>query len=80
MVTILCTGLGVVAADGTTMNPVSLTIGGMDAPASPGALLPGNPGVYQVTAAIPNGISGDAVAVVLTVAGESSPPVTMAVQ
>jgi uncharacterized protein (TIGR03437 family) len=63
-----------------TFNPVTVTIGGVDVHASAGALIPGRPGVYRVTATVPDGVSGDAVPVVVTSAGQSSPPVvTMAV-
>jgi uncharacterized protein (TIGR03437 family) len=40
----------------------------------------GQPGVYQVTAIVPYGVSGDTVPVVVTVAGQASQAVTMAVQ
>jgi uncharacterized protein (TIGR03437 family) len=92
-ITILCTGLGTVtpavqagtpppaSPASTTNNPVSVTIGGLDAQASFGTLVPGQPGVYQVSAVVPAGVSGPAVPVVVTVAGQSSPAgVTMAVQ
>jgi uncharacterized protein (TIGR03437 family) len=58
---------------------VSVTIGGVDAPVSVSGLTSGNPGLYRVLATVPSGVSGDAVSVVVTVAGQSSPPVTMAV-
>jgi uncharacterized protein (TIGR03437 family) len=92
-ITILCTGLGTVTPSvpagtpppdspvSTTDNAVSVTIGGLDGQASFGTLVPGQPGVYQVTAVVPAGVSGPSVPVVVTVAGQSSPPqVTMAVQ
>jgi uncharacterized protein (TIGR03437 family) len=38
-------------------------------------------GLYQINAVVPSGIvTGDAVPVVLSIAGQTSPPVTMAVQ
>jgi len=47
-------------------------------------LTPGDPGLYQVNAVVPSGIvTGDAVPVVISVAGQTSPispPVTMAVR
>jgi uncharacterized protein (TIGR03437 family) len=92
-ISIFCTGLGVVTPDvpagttppaspiSSTVNPVTVTIGGQDGQATVGTLVPGQPGVYQVTAIVPNGVSGDAVPVIVTVAGQSSPAtVTMAVQ
>ncbi len=91
MVTIQCTGLGAVSPGvqagaspplpaPTTVNPVSVTIGGLDGQASVGTLVAGQPGVYQVTAIVPYGVSGDTVPVVVTVAGQASQAVTMAVQ
>ena len=62
------------------MNPVSVTIGGQNAAVSFSGLTPGFPGLYQINAVVPSGVSGDAVVVVVSVAGQSSPPVTMAVQ
>ena len=64
----------------STVNPVAVTIGGLDANASSATLIPGVPGVYQVTATVPSGVSGDTLPVVVTVAGQTSPPVTMSVQ
>ena len=41
----------------------------------------GDPGLYQINAVVPSGIvTGDAVPVVISVAGQTSPPVTMAVR
>jgi uncharacterized protein (TIGR03437 family) len=93
MITVQCAGLGAVTPPvqaglpppatpiSSTVNPVSVTISGVDAQATVGTLIPGRPGVYQVTATVPAGVSGDALPVVVTVAGQSSPAqVTMAVQ
>jgi uncharacterized protein (TIGR03437 family) len=93
-VVIYCTGLGAVTPAVTegspapfaplawTVNPVTVTIGGVAAPApSFYGLTPGLAGLYQVNVAVPAGIAtGDAVPVVLSVAGQSSPAVTMAVR
>ena len=92
-VVIYCTGLGAVApavAAGTaapssplarTVYPVSVSIGGQPAAVSFSGLTPGFVGLYQVNAVVPAGIStGNAVPVTLTVAGQTSPAVTMAVQ
>jgi uncharacterized protein (TIGR03437 family) len=91
-VVIYCTGLGAVTpaiADGSpappsplsnTVNPVTATVGGQNAPVSFSGLTPGFPGLYQVNAVMPAGVSGDALPLVLTVAGQTSPPVTLAVQ
>jgi uncharacterized protein (TIGR03437 family) len=92
-ITIQCTGLGAVdppvvagalPADSpisSTVNPIFVTIGGQDGQAAMGTLIPGRPGVYRVTAIVPQGVSGDAVPILVTVAGQSSQAnVTMAVQ
>lgn len=66
-----------------TDNPVSLTIGGVQAQVLFSGLTPGFAGLYQVNAIVPGGVTpGDAVAVVLSVAGQKSPDgaVTMAVR
>jgi uncharacterized protein (TIGR03437 family) len=93
-VVIYCTGLGAVTPAVTegspapssplawTANPVTVTIGGVTAPApSFSGLTPTLAGLYQVNVAVPAGIAtGDAVPVTLSVAGQSSPPVTIAVR
>jgi uncharacterized protein (TIGR03437 family) len=96
-VVIYCTGLGSVTpkvAEGapppavpplsTTDNAVTVTIGGTAATVAFSGLTPGAPGVYQINAVVPSGIvTGDAVPVVISVAGQTSPitpPVTMAVK
>jgi uncharacterized protein (TIGR03437 family) len=91
-VVIYCTGLGAVdpalpegAAPpvlplSNTVNPVTVTIGGRNAPAAFSGLTPGFPGLYQVNAVVPDGVSGDAVPVVVSVAGQVSPVVTLAVR
>jgi uncharacterized protein (TIGR03437 family) len=93
-VVIYCAGLGAVnpaVAAGapapsvpplsTTVNTVTVTIGGQPARVTFSGLTPGYPGLYQVNAVVPGGIvTGDAVPVVIGVAGQTSPAVTMAVQ
>jgi uncharacterized protein (TIGR03437 family) len=93
-VVIYCTGLGAVTPAVTegspapssplawTVNPVTVTIGGVAAPApSFSGLTPTLAGLYQVNVAVPAGIAtGNAVPVTLTVAGQTSPPVTIAVR
>ena len=65
----------------TTVNPVSVTIGGMPAQVMFQGLAPGFAGLYQVNAVVPSGIPpASTVPVTLTVAGQTSSPVTMAVQ
>jgi len=95
-VVIYCSGLGSVSpkvAEGAppltsplsnTDNPVTVTIGGVAATVSFAGLTPGDPGLYQINAVVPSGIvTGDAVPVVISVAGQTSPispAVTMAVK
>ena len=93
VVVLFATGLGEVAppvAAGTaapaeplsrTIHTVSLTIGGVAAEVLFAGLAPGFAGLYQVNSIVPEGVTpGDAAAVVLRVAGQASPPVTMAVR
>ena len=64
-----------------TDNPVTVMIGGRPAAVSFSGLTPGYAGLYQINAVVPAGITpGDAVPVVISVAGQTSPPVTMAVR
>jgi uncharacterized protein (TIGR03437 family) len=93
-VVIYCTGLGVVAPAvkegspapttpplSTTVNAVTVTIGGKAAQVAFSGLTPGYAGLYQVNAIVPSGITtGDAVPVVLSVAGQTSPAVMIAVR
>jgi len=92
-VVIYCTGLGAVTPAvkegapapalplSTTVNPVTVTIGGVAAHVAYNGLTPGYAGLYQVNAVVPAGITtGDAVPVVLSVAGQTSPPATIAVR
>jgi uncharacterized protein (TIGR03437 family) len=62
------------------VSGVSVTIGGQSARVDFAGLVPSLTGLYQINAAVPAGVSGNAVPVVVTVAGQPSPPVTMAVQ
>jgi uncharacterized protein (TIGR03437 family) len=92
-VVIYCTGLGEVnppVPAGTqtpltvlsnTVNPVSVTIGGVSAPVAFAGLTPGSTGLYQVNTTVPAGIAaGDGVPVVLTAARQSSAPVVISVR
>jgi uncharacterized protein (TIGR03437 family) len=64
-----------------TENPVTVTIGGVAASVSFAGLAPGFPDLYQVNVTIPSGVgSGNAVPVVLTIAGQSSPPATVSIR
>jgi uncharacterized protein (TIGR03437 family) len=93
VVAIYCTGLGPVdppVASGAvapnaplsrTINDVTVTIGGIPAALNFAGLAPGLAAVYQVNAVVPAGVTaGGSVPVVLTVAGQISPPVTIAVR
>jgi uncharacterized protein (TIGR03437 family) len=68
----------------TTDNPVTVTIGAKAAKVTFAGLTPGDPGLYQINAVVPSEIqTGDAVPVVISVAGQTSPispAVTMAVK
>jgi uncharacterized protein (TIGR03437 family) len=90
-VTIYCTGLGAVspsvptgsAATGpvSTVQPVTVQMGGQSASVIYAGLAPGFPGLYQVNAVVPVGITpGGRVAVAVSTAGLTSPPVTIAVR
>ena len=93
VISIYCTGLGLVnppvtegvAASLTvlsqTVNPVTVTIGGVSAPVQFSGIAPGFVGLYQVNAVVPAGVAaGNSVPVVLNMAGQQSPPATVAVR
>ena len=93
VIVIYCTGLGTVSpavAAGAaaplsplsyTTNTVTATIGGQVAQVTFAGLAPTFAGLYQVNAIVPAGAApGDAVPVMLQVAGQTSPPVTIAVK
>ena len=94
VVVIWCAGVGevdqpVTAGEGAPSSPplaktadtVTVTIGGIDATVQFAGLAPGFTGLYHVNVVVPEGVqSGDDVPVVLNVAGQSSPPVTVALQ
>jgi trimeric autotransporter adhesin len=90
---IFCTGLGTVtppvaagsAASTTklsnTDNPVTVTVAGDNAQVLFAGLAPGFVGLYQVNVIVPSGIAAaDDVPVVLTEAGATSAPVTVAIK
>jgi uncharacterized protein (TIGR03437 family) len=90
---IYCAGLGAVSPpvqDGSaapssppasTTNPVTATIGGKPGQVLFAGLAPGFAGLYQVNVTVPEGVAaGSSVPVVLTVAGASSRPVTVAIK
>jgi uncharacterized protein (TIGR03437 family) len=90
---IYCAGLGAVnpnvaagaAAPSSplslTTNPVTVTVGGQSVQVAFAGLAPGFAGLYQVNVIVPSGIAAASdVPVILTVAGASSSPVTVAIQ
>jgi uncharacterized protein (TIGR03437 family) len=92
-VVIYCTGLGAVTPavkeglpapanpPSTTVSTVTVTIGGNAAHVAFSGLTPGYAGLYQVNAVVPAGIAtGDAVPVAVSVTGQTSPAVTIAVR
>jgi uncharacterized protein (TIGR03437 family) len=92
-IVIYCTGLGAVNPAVPTgapapSNPLSrtvntprVTIGGVEARVLFSGLTPGSAGLYQINAIVPSGITpGNEVPVVIEIAGQASPAVTMAVR
>ena len=63
-----------------TVFTLTVTIGGKNAAVQFAGLAPGYPDLYQVNATVPPGVPAGSAAVVLTIAGQSSPPVTMVVK
>jgi adhesin/invasin len=93
VIAIFATGLGAVdqtISDGTaapsaplanTLGTATVTIGGQNAGVSFSGLAPGFVGLYQIDARVPSGLTpGNEVPVVVSMAGETSPPVTIAVR
>jgi uncharacterized protein (TIGR03437 family) len=93
VIEIYCTGLGAVSpaavtGAGASSRPLqttlvlpSVTIGGQQALVAFSCLAPGAAGLYQVNVTIPGGVAaGNAVPVVLSIAGVTSNTVTIAVQ
>ena len=88
--TIYCTGLGALdaAVDAATAasatpnvkNPVLVTVGDAKAAVSSGTLVAGYTGMYQARIAVTDGVAaGDGIPVVVSVLGQSSVPVNIAV-
>ena len=88
-VVIFCAGLGAVdqrvdaaspAPVANTLARATVTIGGKDASVAYSGLAPGFTGLYQINAVVPDGVTpGSEVPVIITIAGQVSPPVTIAV-
>jgi uncharacterized protein (TIGR03437 family) len=86
---IYCAGLGAVyppvpagsaapsSPPAITVNPVSVTIGGMQVPVGFAGLTPTFTGLYQINTVVPAGLASGNQPVVITVAGQQSPPVTL---
>ncbi len=91
-IVIYCTGLGAIsqtlaagAAPPTTpiktVNSVTVEIGGQSMPVTFAGLVPGYPGIYQVTGTVPSGVpSGNDISLSITVAGQTSTAVKVKVQ
>ena len=93
IIAIFCTGLGSVAPavpDGSgapssppasTVATAAVSIGGKPASVLFAGLSPGFVGLYQIDAVVPSGVApGSQVPVVVSIAGQTSPPLTMAVK
>jgi uncharacterized protein (TIGR03437 family) len=86
---IYCSGLGEVsppvalglpaAGIAAAVNPVSLTFGGSSANILYAGLAPGFPGLYQINAKVPAGVTGDQVPVVVTQGGQSGSTVVTSI-
>jgi uncharacterized protein (TIGR03437 family) len=64
-----------------TVNQPTVSIGGVNAPVQFSGLAPGFVGLYQVNALVPQGIApGNQVPVTISIAGQTSPAVTIAVK
>jgi uncharacterized protein (TIGR03437 family) len=94
VVVIYAEGLGLVNAPGllagqaspanplaTVRNPVTVTIGGLNATVLFAGLTPGLSGLFQINAVVPDGVTpGPAVPVVVSSGGLNSEPVTIGVR
>jgi adhesin/invasin len=91
VIVIYCAGLGVTdpavqsgtAATGISrsVNPASVRIGGVNARVEYAGLTPGFPGLYQINAVVPaESPKGSEIPVEIEVSGQTSPPVTIAIQ
>jgi len=92
-ISLYCTGLGAVNPQvpagqmapttvlSHTVSPVTATVGGIQAEVQFAGLAPGYTGLYQVNVRIPDGVPGGSeTEVILETNGQTSPPVTIAIQ
>jgi trimeric autotransporter adhesin len=89
---IYCTGLGAInatlapgqpapATPVSTVNTVSVSIGGKNMPVGFAGLVPGYPGIYQITGTVPSDApAGKNIPITVSVAGQTSAAVQVAVQ
>jgi uncharacterized protein (TIGR03437 family) len=89
---IYCTGLGAInqpldpsqpapATPVSAVNSVSVAIGGQNVPVTFAGLVPGYPGIYQITGTVPSDApTGNNIPVTISVAGETSPAVKISLQ
>jgi uncharacterized protein (TIGR03437 family) len=63
-----------------TVNPVTATVGGVNAPVAFAGVTPGGTGLYQVNLTVPAGLpDNDATPLILAAGGQSGSAVTFAV-
>ncbi len=91
-IVLYCTGLGAVSpavGDGAapgqqlsnTVGTAKVMVGGQSAHVGFAGLTPGYAGLYQVNATVPQGVqSGSSVPVAITIDGQTSPPITIAIK
>jgi trimeric autotransporter adhesin len=90
-IVLFCTGLGLVnpsVPDGaapqqttSTVTTPQLAVGGKSAQVKFAGLAPGFAGLYQVNAVIPSGTpTGQSVSVMVAIDGQTSPPITLAIE
>ena len=92
VIVIYCAGLGAVnppvpagsqsqaSPPSITVNPVTVTIGGNPAAVAFAGLTPGFTGLYQINTVVPTGLSSGNQRVIISVAGQQSPVVTLNVR